>query len=134
MPRDVSELARRLARDAEAVCRHYLCNGRRQGRSCAGFRMPAMTGPPRARAAGVRKAPRHEIAVGGAPTVQRALWGFGRGVRLEGVGSHRATGSVWLEAWVSVYRGTSGPDGTRQDERCPRGPIWRIDARVCAAG
>jgi hypothetical protein len=25
-------LARRLARDAEAVCRHYLCNGRRQGR------------------------------------------------------------------------------------------------------
>jgi hypothetical protein len=32
MPRDASELARRLARDAEAVCRHYLCNGRRQGR------------------------------------------------------------------------------------------------------
>jgi hypothetical protein len=26
------ELARRLARDAEAVCRHYLSNGRRQGR------------------------------------------------------------------------------------------------------
>src|SRR5215470_5927776 len=32
MPRDGSELARRLARDAEAVCRHYLSNGRRQGR------------------------------------------------------------------------------------------------------
>ena len=32
MPRDASELARRLARDAEAVCRHYLPNGRRQGR------------------------------------------------------------------------------------------------------
>jgi hypothetical protein len=31
-PRDASELARRLARDAEAVCRHYLSNGRRQGR------------------------------------------------------------------------------------------------------
>jgi Toprim domain len=29
---DPSELARRLARDAEAVCRHYLSNGRRQGR------------------------------------------------------------------------------------------------------
>jgi len=29
---DASELARRLARDAEAVCRHYLSNGRRQGR------------------------------------------------------------------------------------------------------
>jgi len=28
----VSELARRLARDAEAVCRHYLSNGRRSGR------------------------------------------------------------------------------------------------------
>jgi hypothetical protein len=27
-----AELARRLARDAEAVCRYYLSNGRRQGR------------------------------------------------------------------------------------------------------
>ncbi|MDH6264576.1 toprim domain-containing protein [Bradyrhizobium sp. BR13661] len=32
MPRDASELARRLAQNAEAVCRHYLSNGRRQGR------------------------------------------------------------------------------------------------------
>ena len=33
MARDnAPELARRLARDAEAVCRHYLPNGRRQGR------------------------------------------------------------------------------------------------------
>jgi len=32
MPRDASELSRRLARDAEAVCRHYLSNGWRQGR------------------------------------------------------------------------------------------------------
>ena len=32
MPRDASELAHRLARDAEAVCRRYLSNGRRQGR------------------------------------------------------------------------------------------------------
>lgn len=31
MPRDASELSRRLARNAEAVCRHYLSNGRRQG-------------------------------------------------------------------------------------------------------
>ena len=29
---DAAELARRLARDAEAVCRHYLSNGRREGR------------------------------------------------------------------------------------------------------
>ena len=27
----VSELARRLARNAEAACRHYLPNGRREG-------------------------------------------------------------------------------------------------------
>jgi hypothetical protein len=32
MSRDASELARRLACNAEAVCRHYLSNGRRQGR------------------------------------------------------------------------------------------------------
>ncbi len=29
---DASELAHRLARNAEAVCRHYLSNGRREGR------------------------------------------------------------------------------------------------------
>ena len=28
----IADLARRLAREAEAVCRHYLSNGRRQGR------------------------------------------------------------------------------------------------------
>jgi hypothetical protein len=32
MPRDASELAHRLAHAAEAVCRRYLSNGRRQGR------------------------------------------------------------------------------------------------------
>ena len=32
MPRDASDLAHRLARAAEAVCRRYLSNGRRQGR------------------------------------------------------------------------------------------------------
>ncbi|MHC2377968.1 hypothetical protein ACVIHA_002343 [Bradyrhizobium liaoningense] len=31
MSRDASELARRLAREAEAVCRHYLSNGKRSG-------------------------------------------------------------------------------------------------------
>src|SRR6266581_7733320 len=31
MPRDAAELAHRLGRDAEAVCRHYLSNGRREG-------------------------------------------------------------------------------------------------------
>jgi hypothetical protein len=32
MPGDAADLALRLARDAEAVCRHYLSNGRREGR------------------------------------------------------------------------------------------------------
>ncbi|MEY9537885.1 hypothetical protein ABIE85_000945 [Bradyrhizobium diazoefficiens] len=32
MSRHASELARRLAREAEAVCRHYLSNGKRAGR------------------------------------------------------------------------------------------------------
>lgn len=31
MPNHAAELAQRLARDAEAVCRHYLSNGRREG-------------------------------------------------------------------------------------------------------
>ena len=31
MPDNVSDLARRLAENAEAVCRHYLSNGRRAG-------------------------------------------------------------------------------------------------------
>jgi hypothetical protein len=32
MPDNASDLAQRLARQAEAVCRHYLSNGRREGR------------------------------------------------------------------------------------------------------
>jgi len=46
---------------------------------CVGFRMPACRDFPHAPTAGVRKAPRHEVAGGRAPTVQRALWGFSRG-------------------------------------------------------
>ena len=56
---------------------------------CAGFRTPAMTSSPRAEAAGVRKAPRQEIAVGSAPAVRLALWGFSGGVRLGMVGAGR---------------------------------------------
>jgi hypothetical protein len=44
--------------------------------------------------AGVRKAPRHEIAGCGAPTVQRVLWGFGVGVSVGEVGPTPAIGSV----------------------------------------
>jgi hypothetical protein len=32
MALNATDLAHRLARDAEAVCRHYLSNGRREGR------------------------------------------------------------------------------------------------------
>ena len=32
MSSEAADLAHRLARDAEAVCRYYLSNGRRQGR------------------------------------------------------------------------------------------------------
>ena len=32
MALNAADLAHRLARDAEAVCRHYLSNGRREGR------------------------------------------------------------------------------------------------------
>jgi hypothetical protein len=45
------------------------------------FRMPGWRDYPCAPGAGVGKAPRHEIAVGEARTVQRALWEFGGVVR-----------------------------------------------------
>ena len=32
MPDSISDLAQRLSRDTEAVCRHYLSKGHRQGR------------------------------------------------------------------------------------------------------
>jgi len=32
MPSPAADLARRLARNAEVVCRHYLSNGHREGR------------------------------------------------------------------------------------------------------
>jgi hypothetical protein len=50
---------------------------------CAGFRTTECRDYPRVLTAGVRKAPRHEIAVGSAPAVRRALWGFGGGAWLD---------------------------------------------------
>src|SRR5260370_42580131 len=47
----------------------------RTGFSCAGFRTPAVTKPPHARAAGVRKAPRHEIAGRWGPVGAAGLYG-----------------------------------------------------------
>ena len=43
MLRDASELAHRLAREAEAVCRHYLSNGKREGRYWLVGDAPALT-------------------------------------------------------------------------------------------
>src|SRR6267142_3473760 len=59
---------------------------RRAGRSplLCRFLDAGMTNLPRAVAAGVQKAPRHEVAGGGAPAGQRALWGFEGGAELEG--------------------------------------------------
>src|SRR2546421_11352439 len=44
-------------------------------------RTPAWRGHPRAPTAGVREAPRHEIALSGQRRLQQALWGFGRSRR-----------------------------------------------------
>ena len=54
---------------------------RRNSEPCAGpFSDAGMMISPRAPAAGVRKAPRHEIAEGGGtPAVPRALWGLAAG-------------------------------------------------------
>jgi hypothetical protein len=43
------------------------------------FSVAGMTVYPRGKAAGVRKAPRHEVAGNWALVVQRALWGFDGG-------------------------------------------------------
>jgi hypothetical protein len=50
-----------------------------------------------ARAAGVGKAPRQEIAVGSAAAVRRALWGFGRGAELDEGGQKRLPRSVFCQ-------------------------------------
>jgi hypothetical protein len=63
--------------------------------------MPECKAHPRAQAAGVRKAPRHEIAGCWAPTVQRALWGFGHGVGVGDVEAMRPIRSLYLEGWAS---------------------------------
>jgi hypothetical protein len=61
---------------------------------CKGLRTPAMTTAPHTPTAGVGKAAMHEVAEGGAPWVQRALWRFSL-ARCHG-------GSSWLRpiAWM----------------------------------
>ena len=78
-------------------------------RRCSGpllcrFSDACMTTDPRALTAGVRKAPRHEIAGGGAPAVQRALWGF------SGDG-HGWDSGLGCQEWSSSTSGRSLEDG-----------------------
>src|SRR5713226_4364306 len=96
--------------------------------------MPACRDHPHAETAGVRKAPRHEIAGCGAPTVQRVLWGFGVGVSVGEVGPTLAIGLLQLESWAGVLARTSGSHVARQDLRCDHGPVLLIGASRCAAG
>jgi hypothetical protein len=70
--------------------------------------MPACRDYPHAATAGVRKAPRHEIAGCGALTVQRVLWGFGVDVSVGEVEPMVAIGSLEVESWVCVSARTSG--------------------------
>jgi hypothetical protein len=59
--------------DPESEGRLTLAGWNREDRSCAGFSDAWMRTSPRALTAGVGKAPRHEIAGVGSPTVQRAM-------------------------------------------------------------
>jgi hypothetical protein len=68
---------------------------------CAGFRTPAMTASQHTPAAGVRKAPRHEIASGGsAAAVPQAR------------GGAAGTMGIWRYGWAGSCQG--------RDERCGR--------------
>jgi hypothetical protein len=51
---------------------------------CKGFSDAEMLGSPNAGTVGVGEAPRHEVAGGGAPTVQRTLWGLRPDAVVEG--------------------------------------------------
>ena len=113
-----------------SVCR--FCSA--GGGSCAGFRTPELRNHPRARTAGGRKAPRHEIAGCGAPTVQRALWGFGADVSVGEADPSLSIWWFWVEALACVLVRTSGSQVARQDLRCGHGPILRTGASGGAAG
>src|SRR5437762_7828373 len=70
---------------------------------------------PRAVAAGGRKAPRHEIAVGCGQRLSRALWGFRREFGLAEAGALRSMRSRYLDGrWYASVR-TCGPHVGRAD-------------------
>jgi hypothetical protein len=90
-------------------------------RSCAGFRMPGWRDHPRAPVAGVRKAPRHEIAGSGVPAVPRALWRFNRG--------------TWFECRV-IFRRVYWPRRRRVYWASPRrhAQLWRYGTSIAKWG
>jgi hypothetical protein len=87
----------------------------------------------RTRTAGVRKAPRHEIAGCWASTVQRALWGFGADVSVGEADPSLSTRWFWVEALACVLARMSGSQVGR-DLRRYHGPILRTGASGGAAG
>jgi len=90
--------------------------------------------PQPADTAGVRKAPRHEIAVGGAAAVPQALWGLSHGVWLGDVGWGRWLCSVCRIARVSRAGWPRLLQVVRDDWRCGGVQIEETDANVGAAG
>jgi len=75
---------------------------RREWAPMCRFSDAGMTRLSSAPTAGVRKAPRHEIAGGWAPAVLRALWGFSCGVGVEEVLPKRLSRWRYQEAWLCV--------------------------------
>src|SRR5215469_9035169 len=68
--------------------------------SCAGFRMPGSREPPHDEVAGVRKAPRHEVAGSWAPARQRALWRFNAGADVDDGRDAGTTPAAYLHVGV----------------------------------
>src|SRR5260370_29326676 len=82
-------------------------------RSCAGFWTPASRGAPLAPAAGVQKAPGHEVAGRLGPGGQPALWGFDASGEFAGGRETGATRAAGLDAerargWAGVAGGAVG--------------------------
>ena len=93
-----------------------------------------MTTDARALTAGVGEAPRHEIASGGAPAVQRALWGFG-------CGGDRYAGELGEEDWAEPTSGRAIEDGWTRGKGVEPSPggwyaprVGRNKARGTVAG
>src|SRR5712675_776412 len=79
--------------------------------------MPACRDYPRAAAAGVRKAPRHEVAGSGAPVVPRALWRFNRAATMLAGKPHRLNGRTIAQRFSAL-----APNGHAGQRQCVSRP------------